>query len=54
MHDGKAFDEIDMCVRLIQSETHPRPMDSMGTLLAMVKIFGEQVAVLRDMVVWRR
>ena len=25
-----------------------------GTLLAMVKIFGEQVAVLRDMVTWRR
>ena len=31
MHDGKAFDEIDMRVRLIQPETHPRPMDSMGT-----------------------
>ena len=24
------------------------------TLLAMMKIFSEQVAVLRDMVVWRR
>ena len=59
MHDGKAFDEIDMRVRLIQPETHPRPMDTslksrmaphlgLLTIARIVEEHGHAVEVINE------